>query len=64
MSSQGPRGPSPPSPSADELQYREDGKIPVGIWIVWAGFAVWAAWYAATYAWPDFLAWLHEVGAR
>jgi len=48
----------------DEIRFREDGRIPVGIWIVWAVFAVWATWYAATYAWPDFVAWWSEVKTR
>ena len=44
-----------------KIQYREDGKIPIGIWIVWLAYAVFAIVYASKYAWPDFVKWVSEV---
>jgi hypothetical protein len=44
-----------------KIQYREDGKIPIGIWIVWLAYAVFAIVYASRYAWPDFVKWVAEV---
>ena len=58
--------PSETDPGASEphdIAYREDGRIPIGIAVVWALFGVWAVWYSARYAWPDFVAWLREVSA-
>lgn len=43
-----------------KIEYRPDGKIPIGIWIVWGAFAVWAVYYSFKYAVPDLLIWLRS----
>lgn len=43
------------------IEYRPDGKIPVGIWLVWLGFAVWGIWYSIKYAIPDLMLWLRQT---
>lgn len=43
-----------------QIEYRPDGKIPIGIWIVWAIFAAWAIYYSAKYAIPDLVIWLRQ----
>lgn len=44
-----------------EITYREDGEIPILIWIVWLGFAAFAAYYIAKWALPDFWVWWREA---
>ncbi len=44
-----------------KIEYRHDGKIPIGIWIVWGGFAIWAIYYLLKYAVPDFLIWMKKM---
>lgn len=48
----------------ERIEYREDGKIPIAIWLVWLGFAIFAAIYISRYAYPDFQRWLHETTAK
>lgn len=50
-----------PADEPIQIEYRPDGKIPIGIWIVWAGFAAWAIYYSAKYAIPDLLIWLRQT---
>lgn len=45
----------------DEITYREDGNIPVGIWLVWLGFFAFAIYYISRWAAPDFLVWWKEA---
>jgi hypothetical protein len=53
--------PETPRPaSADAEPEVRDGEIPVGIWIVWLAFAVFAVIYVYRYAWPDFLVWIQS----
>lgn len=54
------------APRVDEAEvtYRDDGKIPIGIWVVWLGFAIFAVVYAYRYAWPDFLVWLETPAGK
>lgn len=44
-----------------KIEYRHDGKIPIGIWIVWGGFGIWAVYYLLKYALPDFLIWMKQM---
>ncbi|MBI3817464.1 MAG: hypothetical protein HY286_02145 [Planctomycetes bacterium] len=44
-----------------EITYREDGKIPIGIWIVWIAFFVFMIIYVSKWALPDFQQWWHEA---
>ncbi|MBL8694640.1 MAG: hypothetical protein JNJ88_11140 [Planctomycetes bacterium] len=44
-----------------KIEYRPDGKIPIGIWLVWVSFAIFAVYYGSSYVWPDFVHWMSEV---
>ena len=44
-------------PAAAEAARGEDPPIPVVIKVIWAVFAVWAAYYIVVYLVPDFRLW-------
>lgn len=50
-----------PTDEPIKIEYRPDGKIPMGIWLVWTGFAAWAIYYSVKYAIPDLVIWLRET---
>lgn len=50
----------PPRDGNIQITYREDGDVPMAIWLVWLGFAIFAAYYLARWTIPDFLRWMAE----
>ncbi|MFN0204965.1 MAG: hypothetical protein ACKVS6_01470 [Planctomycetota bacterium] len=44
-----------------KITYRADGKIPMGIWVVWLGFFIYCIFYIIKYVVPDFAKWASEA---
>jgi hypothetical protein len=44
-----------------QITYREDGRVPLAIWVVWLAFAIFAVFYIMHWALPDFQKWSQEA---